>query len=289
MKPTRYHIPLSADPGWIDEGDEEEIASMMRHAFDSELLEFGQFIEVGENRFDEGKIHTNQFAGVELQMGKNGALTGAIISLYGRAGDGEKDRKRAIQWVEASFEAGEGLYGEFNHPVRVTGPMEEIGPSPVPKNLYHITEKKWLNDILERGLKASCGRNSWRVHEDQVFLTDLEDLPAWMCSLQLEDAAIVEVEAANCDFIRPGRHFVDRLDIAPEGYGEYVSSRNLDMGIVHALKPDEAIVERLRTPMEKCGSAPEIKMLEAILNKGSEDDFADAVREISEQDDGMKQ
>lgn len=106
--------------------------------------------------------------------------------------------------------------------IQVKEPMEALGrEGEMSKHLYHITEEKNLESIMEKGLEPRQGHNAYKVHEDYVCLIEKQDIVAWATMLpHLDNPVVLEVSTDGLEGIEPGRCF-ERGYLGPDGCSEY--------------------------------------------------------------------
>lgn len=105
---------------------------------------------------------------------------------------------------------------------------------------YHLTNKKYLPDIMKNGLVCEKRRtNSGRINEERdcIFLTDKESLPYWR--LIIEADVLIEVSDG---FLDPSdAHFVDY-----GLYGEYTCASTIPAQYLSALPLPEVDSSAMR-------------------------------------------
>lgn len=114
-----------------------------------------------------------------------------------------------------------------------TGDEEHLGLNgSLPKKLYHITERKNMEQILNEGLKAQTGYHNIKNGIKQVCLTDLDSLPAWTAMLDdLYDPVLLEVDASKIPDLQTGRAWCN-LCFRDEPYGEYITKKSIDPSLI---------------------------------------------------------
>lgn len=147
-----------------------------------------------------------------IDVDKKG-VNGVSLLTYSKLWDGREDDLK--ECLEENLQ-------KVMPSVELKGDVEDKGlMGLMPETLYHIMERDNLPKIMEKGLHPKQGSNSYKNEKDYVYLTDMDDLAAWLAVLKhLENPAVLEINADSIKALEPGRVFTDREFIS-NAYGEY--------------------------------------------------------------------
>ncbi len=126
--------------------------------------------------------------------------------------------------------------------VKVTGFMKYVSVDEgIPEILYHITERKKLDRIMEEGLMPKRGPNDWNNRKGKsVFMTEEKFIAPWLGILKhLDDPVILKINTKDISGITQGRTFQDRSYVDGYIYGEYRSFEPMPASAVKEMKPDD--------------------------------------------------
>lgn len=123
--------------------------------------------------------------------------------------------------------------------VKLSGNMEFKGlEGDVPNVMYHITEKKNLESIVENGLVPGSGKNQYKSHDNYIYLTSGQDLAPWLAILpHMEDPVILKMESRNVEGLEQGRMFEDRPYVAGGKYTEYRTKEPISANVMAEVDP----------------------------------------------------
>lgn len=161
---------------------------------------------------------------VSFDMNEKYAVEGINLHTYVQLNEGDESYLRDC--VEENIsDIFEQRFGEYNIGAFVNGDVECLGmEGEIPKTLYHITEKDYVEQISEKGIDQRSGGYDYMGDKRTIYLCEKEQLAAWLSVLKHnENPVIMEVDTEGLD-IKTGSMYKDR-DYIPNGYNEYYTTQ----------------------------------------------------------------
>lgn len=158
--------------------------------------------------------HSKTLDHVSFDVDNTGNVTTVNIHTYTELWEGnEKDFRDCVETNLA----------KVTDAIKIDGDVKVLGiEGTCPETLYHITEEKNLDDIMEKGLVPMTGKNNYKNMEDYVYLASEQDIAPWLSILKnVEKPVIIEVNTSGLTGIEQGRVFTTDRSFTPQGYGEY--------------------------------------------------------------------
>lgn len=205
---------------------------------------------------------------VTVDTDEKGNVTALNLHTYTQLWDGMESDLRDC--VESNLAAVMEENYKARDCIKIEGDVKALGhEGSIPTTLYHIAEKKDLNNIMRKGLIPSTGDNNYKNTEDMVYLTTEKDIAPWLAILKhKDDPVILEINTAGLNGIETGRVFNDR-DFTQGVYTEYRTTESIPASAISEVEIDRGysrFSEGLRSRM--------IDMLEAAE---SNDEFNEVV------------
>ena len=188
---------------------------------------------------------------VTIDTDEKGNVTALNLHTYTQLWDGmENDLKDC---VESNLAAVMEENYKARDCVKIEGDVKALGrDGDIPTTLYHIAEKKDLDNIMKEGLIPAIGDNNYKNTEDMVYLTTERDIAPWLAVLKHKDnPTILEIDTTGISGIETGRVFNDR-DFTQGVYTEYRTTEVIPASAISEVeinKEHEQFSERLRGRM----------------------------------------
>lgn len=165
-------------------------------------------------------------------MTKDGELSSIEISTYEWL---QKNKKEQITEAVkmAAAKTGENIHIDSN--------MKYIATDEnLPEYLYHITEKKQLDSIMEKGLNPKRGHNDWKSKKRCTYFAEAEYIVPWLGILgNVEEPVILEVKTEKIPGIEQGRIWNDRGYVPGNIYSEHRTTEIVPPDALRVLSPKE--------------------------------------------------
>lgn len=174
---------------------------------------------------------------VTFDTNEKGNITALNLHTYTQLWDGmENDLRECVESnlaevMEENHKA---------HGIKIEGDVKALGrEGEIPTTLYHIADRKDLDNIMKEGLIPATGDNNYKNMEDKVYLTTQKDLAPWLAILKHKDnPVILEINTAGLNTIETGRVFNDR-DFTQGVYTEYYTKEAIPASSISEVKLDK--------------------------------------------------
>lgn len=151
----------------------------------------------------------------------------------------QKDRKAEIR--ECVQLAADRAGKETGSEIHVEGNMKYTATDEnLPRYLYHLTEKKSLDAVMEEGLSPKRGHNDWKSKKRCTYLTEGQFIVPWLGILDhMEGPVVLEVDTAKLPFVEQGRIWEDRAYVPGRIYSEHRTTEAVPAEALRPMAPEE--------------------------------------------------
>lgn len=219
MLTYKYRFPIKTENLILED------PKAFEQSFTSMLMGSVEYYEVlmGLNEYSEDGGEILHHAEIEAEEHVINA-----VELYTSRKLYQERKGQIMDYVQETFLELADNMGENIEELEFTN-MEDLGISGfVPEKLYHITEHSNLNSILKNGLIPQQGGNSYKTYKNAVYLTEEQDIPIWLGSLEeFEEPVLLQIDTKDLN-LKTGRYYKDRVylqsrNLEAQGFGEYRS------------------------------------------------------------------